>query len=72
MFHCVVDSVTASRTHTIQQSIDCTFSTYSLIHRYFHGDYTRNVMQLRVLEWKHIFQVSVYVYRQIQLQRPLR
>ena len=69
MFHCVVDSVTASRTHTIQQPTDCTrtFYTYSLIHRYFHGDYIRNVIQLRVLEWKLSFQVSVYFYRQIEI-----
>jgi hypothetical protein len=64
MFHCVADSVTASRTHTIQQPIDCTFSTYSLIRRYFHGGYTWNVMQLRVLEWTLSFQVSDHVYRQ--------
>jgi hypothetical protein len=67
MFHCVVDSVIASRTHTIQQPIDWTFSTYSLIHRYFQGDYTRNVIQLRVLELKLSFQVSVYVYHQIEI-----
>jgi hypothetical protein len=49
MFHCVVDSVTGSCSHTIQQPIDCTFSTYSLIHRWFHGNCIWNVIQLRVL-----------------------
>jgi hypothetical protein len=71
MFHCVVDSVAGSRTQTIQQPTDCTFNTYSLIQRYFNGDCTRDVIQLRVQEWKLSFQISVCVYRQIQLYRPV-